>query len=255
MRKSLAAVALALLLATAGCSAFGGGGGGGPSLSPEERPPGVSEDGTLVDEEALLDAHTEQVITSGGIWDIRTNATVYREGQYRQLTRQQRTFVESDATEYGYALENPATSFQAWGNTSVEVVRADLGEQIRYQVDGPTSRPNLAGRQVLARQIHEEALEVTNVNRSGDLTLVTLETTEPPTGDGAFPRDATDVRNYEARLVVDSQGRIHEFEASATYTIRGEEGNSFFRYELIQTSPPSVQRPEWVSEALEQANS
>ncbi len=253
MRKSLAAVALALLLATAGCSAIGDG-GGDTSIPPEERPPGVAENGTLINKAALLDAHTEQVIASGGIWDIRTNATVYQQNQYRQVARQQRTFVESDATEYGYALENPATSFQAWGNTSVEVVQATLGEQTRYRVSEPSSPSNLAGRPVLARQIHEGALEVTDVNRSGDLTLVTLETTEPPTGQGAFPRNATDVRDYEARLVVDSEGRIHVFEASATYTLRGEEGNSFFRYELIQTSSPAVQRPDWVPEVLEQSD-
>lgn len=253
MREWFAAATLALLLATAGCSTFGG--GGDVSLSPEERPPGVADNGTLVDETALLDAHTERVIASGGVWDIRTNATVYQRDRYRQVARQQQVFVEPDATEYGYVLQNPGSSFQAWGNTSVEVVQANLGEQTRYQVGEPATNATLVGRPVLAQQLPEGALEVTHVNRSGDLTLVTLETTDPPAGDGPFPPNATNVRDYQARLVLDAQGRIHTFEASATYTLRGEEGSSYFRYELVQTSPPPLQQPDWVSEALTRSDS
>lgn len=254
MRESLAAVALALLLATAGCSVLGGG-NGGTSLSAEERPPGVAENGTLVDESALLDANTETGVAAGGVWEIRTNATVVQRGQVGRVARHQQTYVEPDATEYGYALENPATSFQAWGNQSVQVIKANLGGRTRYRVAGPATNAELAGRPVLARQVHEGALNVTAVNRSGDTTLVTLETTEPPTDSGAFPDNATDIRDYRATLVVDSSGRVHRFEATATYTIDGEEGSSAFVYELLQADPPSVQRPEWVREALRQSDS
>lgn len=264
MREPLAAAALALLLATAGCALPSVGGApsatppestpspdASPTLPAAERPPGVAPNGTLVDEAALLDAHVGRVVASGGVWTVATNATVYQGGALRRVVRRQRTFVEPGGREYGYVLRNPVSRFEVWGNESVRVLRATSGNRTRYRVGEPIPDPTLAARPVLVDQIHGGTLRVTGVNRSGDVALLTLETTTPPPVDsGAFPRNATDVRDYHATLVVDPTGRIHRFEATATYTLRGETGTSVFRYELERTIPPSIDQPAWAREAL-----
>lgn len=261
MRESVAAVVLAILFLAAGCSMLGPGGtgtdadaDGSPTLSADERPPGVAQNGTLVDEAALLDGHVTSVVETGVVWDIRTNATVYQQNQIQRVVRHQRTYVETDTREYGYALENPGTNFQVWGNRSVQVIQATVGSRTRYRVTDPATDAALAGRPVLTRQLHEGALSVTAVDRSGETTLVTLKTTEPPRDAGAFPSNATDIRDYHATLVVDTDGRIHRFEASATYTLRGETGHSRFRYKQVKGMSPNVTQPEWAREALRNAS-
>jgi len=254
MRRTVLAAALSVLCLTAGCS-LGGPETASPTLSSDETPPGVN-DGRLADESALLSTHTDRLATAGGVWEVETNATVYRAGESGRVTRKQRTFIRPGRGEYFYQLANPGSRFTVWGNRSLQVVRGQVNDTERVQVTEPADNRSLVGARLLAPQLHEGALAVESVNRTTDATRVTLRTTTPPEKAAAFPRNATNVTDYAAELVVDSTGRIVSFDASATYDIRVagetvvEDARYDIRYRLISREPPRIQRPAWANRTL-----
>ena len=255
MRRTFAAVVLALLLALSGCSALSGVGGtptADSGLSPDDAPPGVSaERGTLENASALLDAHTGTLAESGFRFELATNATVVQQGETRQVRRRQVTQGAPGVDQYNYTTFNPASRIDVWGNRSVQAAKFRLGDQVRYQRGEPASATTLTGQNLFRRYLTSGEWAVTNVTeREGSTTLVTLTSSTPPTDAGAVPRNATDVRDYEGRIVVDEDGRIYEFEASGAYTIDGDEGSFHVRYVLRSLSDPGVTKPGWVSDAL-----
>ncbi|WP_255150729.1 hypothetical protein [Halorarius halobius] len=251
MRRTFAAVALAILLALSGCSAlpFGGGGGG---LTADQAPPGVdAENGTFADSAALLDAHTETLLKTGFTYRFSTNATVVQEGQRRRVSRSQLTQGAPNATEYGFRTRNPGSQIDAWGNESVQAVRFRFGDRVVYRQAQPIPAEQLTGESVFGRYLSAGGWNVTNVTEREDTTdLVTLTSTTEPANPRALPDNATDLRDYEAHVVVDSEGRIYEFSASGTYTIDGSQGSFAIAYTLRSLEDPGVTRPQWVPEAL-----
>lgn len=257
MRRTLAAVGLALLLTFSGCSVFGGG-QSSPTptaeqgLTADQTPPGVSaEDETLTDATALLDAHTAALVDTGFRYELRTNATVVQHGETRQVRRQQVTQVAPGATQYAYTTVNPGSRFDVWGNQSVQAAKVQFGDRVRYRSGDPADPKSLTGQNVLARYLSSGEWTVANVTeRENGPTLVALSSSTPPEEAGAVPRNTTDVRDYEATVVVDSDGRIYQFEADGTYTVDGEEGSFRIVYVLRSLEDPDVTRPDWLPKAL-----
>lgn len=258
MRRTLAAVALALLLTLSGCSVLGGG-QASPTptaeqgLTTEQAPPGVSAaDETLSDSTALLDAHTAALVETGFRYELRTNATVVdQQGETRQVRRQQVTQVAPGVTAYAYTTVNPGSRFDVWGNESVQATKFQFGDQVRYRSGDPAAAASLTGQNVFARYLSSGEWTVTNVTeRENGPTLLTLTSNTAPTDAGAVPRNATDVRDYEATVVVDEDGRIYQFEAEGAYTIDGDEGSFRIVYVLRSLEDPGVSRPDWLSKAL-----
>lgn len=262
MRRSAAPVLLVtFLLATAGCSLpFGPDGApdGGPDdgteepvLSAGEAPPGVSaEELRLTDPDALLSAHAETLVASGFETDIRTNGTVYQAGQVRRVERRQRVTVAADRDQYVYRVINPESQIDVWANRSMEAIRAQSGEQVNYRTNvEPATGTTLSGAALLDGCI-DDSFVVEDVDRGGEDSLVVLASEELPDDRCVLTDDAEDVRNYEARAVVDERGRILQFVVSADYTIRDEEGSMELTFEIVRTSVDRFDRPEWVDEAL-----
>lgn len=255
MRRTFATVAIALLLVLSGCSALTGGGGtptADPGLSSDDAPPGVSAEGeTLENASALLEAHTAALVETGFRYELRTNATVVQRGEMRQVRRQQVARVAPGVSQYNYTTVNPASRFDVWGNQSVQAAKVQFGDRVQYRRGEPASGTALTGQNVFDRYLSSGEWTVTNVTeREGSTTLVALTSNTAPTEAGAVPQNATDVRDYEAQIVVDEDGRIYQFEASGTYTIDGEAGSFHIRYVLRSLEDPGVTRPEWVPEAL-----
>jgi hypothetical protein len=267
-RSAAATVALALLLITAGCSGVLG--GGTPTDTGDRSPtdtgspspvddgagsavPGVAN-GTLTNATALLAAHDEGLLATGFENQVRVNATVLQQGQRVDVTRRQQTLVEPDRTEFRYRSVNGQGSgfvrFDHWGNRSTWVVRGQYGETTRIQLrDRTPATGTLTGSALLSNYLQSGAA-VTNVTERDGLTYATMETTEPPATGDALPDNATNVRDYRARTIVDSQGRIHALAARGTYDLAGETETFAVSYRTVRLDEPSVGQPDWAAEAL-----
>jgi hypothetical protein len=256
-RSPIAVVALAVLLVTAGCNgpALGGDGGGDPADSEAANSvPGV-ENGQVTNATALLAAHDRALVESGFETDVRVNATVVQQDQVVEVQRRQQTVVEPGRSEFQYRTVNGQNSsfvqFDHWGNESVWVVRGRLGDTTRYQVrDQQVPTERLTGTALLRNYINVSNATAVNVSEEGDLTLVTFETTTLPRSRDGLPANGSDVRDYRARFVVDTEGRVHGLVVEGTYDLRGEARTFDVTYNLQRLDSPTVERPDWVGAAL-----
>ena len=251
MREGIAAVLLCVLAVSAGCSALPGGPGG--SAAPEAVP-GV-EDGHLANETALLDAHVENVTETGYAQEIRSNLTDIYQGETIELSQRQRTRVAAGATEYRTQLVSNggvATRVITWGNESIAVRRGETGGgEPQYQTIEPQDPETLAGRSLLENRLSSE-FEVASVEEREDAPdVVTLEVTEIPENNTVFSQqeEVENVREFEARIAVDTRGRIHSYAAAAIYDIGGETAEYEYTFRMTTFEDPGVERPEWAQES------
>jgi len=253
MRRLLAALAFAFLLTTAGCSAIADLGGTETPTTGADAVPGVEND-RLANETVLLDTHQAALVEQGFVTDIRVNATAEqrtRDGRkVGRVQRNQQTTVVAGGTGYTFSLTNAGTGarFDEWANESYRATRLQSGDQTTYREGQPRDATQLAGTSILQSYLTEE-FTVESVEETDGRTLVTLTSTTVPDEEGAVPENATDVRDYEATLVVDTEGRVHSLEVTAAYTIQGEEATLLVSYDLQRTGVESVTRPEWVENA------
>jgi hypothetical protein len=260
--RTAPALAVAAVLVLAGCGALGG-----PSPTATRTPtptgtpdagavPGVS-DGRLADPGALLSAHEAALVETGFESDFRVNATERFRGEVYDASSRQRTLVEPGADEYAFRTTRATgVRFDTWGNRSVSVTRGQAGETVRYQVGGSTGTEVLTNRAGLRSFLTATGFEVRGVEARSNRTLVTLVSTgtpDPVSSPGVVPENATDLREYEVRVVVDTDGRVLSFRATAEYTIDGEEGSMTVTYGVIRLDRPAVDRPDWVAETLREA--
>jgi hypothetical protein len=254
------ALVLAALLVLTGC----GGLVGSPDATPTttdtataaDAVPGVS-DGRLADPERLLAAHETGLAETGFESDFRVNATDQFRGEVYDMNRRQQTIVEPGADEYVFRT-TAATGirFDTWGNRSVSVTRGQPNETTDYRVGSPTGTGELTNRPGLRSFLTATEFEVAGVERRGNDTLVTLVssgTPDPEASPGILPENATDLRDYEVEAVVDTNGRVLSFEATAGYTVDGEAGSLSVTYAVIRLDRPTVERPEWTAETLREA--
>lgn len=247
---------LCVLLAGAGCSGvpgIGGGNGTGGDAATANEVPGVGN-GTIENETALLDAHVAAVTESGYSQTISTNLTGAARGETYRISQRQRTRVAAGATEYRYQLISSgrvSSRFIGWGNETVEYRRGETGGgDPQYQRLQPQSPDRLAGRAVFERRL-SEAFEVVNVTEREDAPdVVTLEVSGLPEGNDVFADQdrITNVREFEAQLIVDTEGRIHSYAAAGVYDIDGETADYEYRFQMTSFQSPTVEQPDWIDE-------
>lgn len=249
MRRTAAVLSVCLLALLAGCSIGGSGTSTATPTAGDAAPPGVDA-GTLTDADALLSAHVEQLTATGFVTEVRTRATVSREGGPAEIERRQVVRVAPGRSEYNNTVYNPASRFDVWGNGSVQAVRLRTADGVQYDSAEPESAARLAGTGLLSRYLSTDGWTVTNTTTEGGDRLYTLRSTTIPESTGAVPEGATDVREYGAVAVVDGDGRVRYFEATGSYTLDGAEGSFTVRQRLVSMGDPGVERPPWVDEAL-----
>lgn len=243
MRRAFAAVGLCLLVALSGCSSL-------PGFS-DEQAPGV-EDDELVDAEALLDAHASTLTGSGYRHDLSVNRTVESENGTQENSRRQRTSVATGASQYvkQELLFGGQGRIVSWGNESVEYIRVDSGGTTQYHRGNVDNATALTGVRTIEPFL-TASFEVVDTEEVDGRTVYALESTGRPDHEGAFPDNTTSVESFDARLVVDEDGRIHRLRATAEYRIDGEPGSYEFAFELTATEDPGVERPQWVDDVVE----
>ena len=243
MRRASATVGLCLLLVLAGCSVL-------PGFSEERnrQAPGV-EGGELVDSDALLDAHASKLTESGYRHDLVVNQTVEGENGTRESTTRQRTAVAAGASQYlqQELVLGGQGRIVSWGNESVEYIRVESGGTTSYQRGQVEDARTLTGVKTI-RPFLTAPFEVVNTSEVDGRKVYALESTGHPDHEGAFPDNTTSVESFQARMIVDEDGRIHRLRATADYRIDREAGSYEFTYELTSTSDPGVERPDWVAQ-------
>jgi hypothetical protein len=257
MRRPLAALALAFLLTTAGCSALTDLGGTDGTPTPSEVTAPGTADGQLTNRTVLLEAHRTALVETGFETTVQVNATAERQTrqgtQLATVERDQRTTVVREGAGYTLQLVNAGSGaqFDEWANESVRATRLQASGQTRYRTGPPRQTNRLTGTRFVQSYL-DGNLTVESVEETDGEPRVTLTSTTPPAAQTAFPKNATDVRNYEARLVVDGEGRIRSLVVTADYTIRGEDAGLRVEYELVRTGVDAVDRPGWVENATQQ---
>lgn len=250
MRRGSVTLLLCLFVLMAGCSALPGSGGNGGDGG--DGPPGV-EDGQLADVDALTEAHVEALSESGYSHEIRLNQTRTVDGEAVDSHRAQRTSVAQGAAEYHYQLINRgdvSSRIILWGNETAAFKSTESGGQRQAGPVQPPTERALAGVGLLEAHL-TAPYQVAETREVDGTTLHVLEATDRPETDAAFPRNAEDVRRYEARLVVDPDGRILAFEAAAEYDLAGDEAEYELSFEVTGLEDPDVQRPDWVDQVEE----
>jgi hypothetical protein len=240
MRTALVTVVLCLSVVLSGCAALSGSSTGTPGV----------EDGELVDSAALLEAHETTLTESGYEHDTVINITETIGEEPVPVERRQRVSVTAGGSQYiAQEITDGAIASRTitWGNDTVAYRSVESGGSQRFSEVDPFSAADLSGGSLLESYVSAPFEVVETTERDGR-KLVVLEGTDRPTESGLFPAGATNVSDYEARLVVDTDGRIHEFTATAEYEIGGETASYEFSYELTALSDPGVERPSWVTE-------
>lgn len=269
-RRILSVVAVALLLVTAGC----GGSTGGtptPTAGPTntatdtettgptttvagDRPPGVAADGS-VNVTRLVAAHDSALTGEAFTVEVNLTRTLTRNGTTQQIVGVQRSKSNGEGeflTSFRQQAEFDIRQ-TTWGNESVAVARANASGQIRYQrADPDRIRDNLTAGVFAEQFLSAGQFTLDSTESDGERFVLTATATSEDLSE-RLGRQVTTVENYQGRVVVDRRGRIREFQVTFDVTLTsGAEGEIEVRMDLSGVGSTTVERPEWVSEGLEQ---
>lgn len=256
--RRMVLVLMLVSLALAGCNFANGGGDRGtvtPTPTPDaaELPPGVADD-QLANGSALLAAHNQTLAESGFETDLRVNATVASGKGPVEVRRRQRTLVEPGVPEYQFRVTNagevPNAQFDYWGNRTVEAIRAQTNAGVNYGTGDPRPVDQLTTVLFLEPYLHQGNYTIVSLDRRNNTTLFTLQSKGVSNYTGLVPSNATNVSGYSSTVIVDSEGRIYEFTATADYEIDGEQGSMEVRYRIVRTEDIEVSRPDWTDQAF-----
>lgn len=266
-RRSLAAVALAVLLVVAGCS-------GTSDQRPETTtaPTTVGElNTTATTTSASESADVSQMalpsgVTANGLENASTLVTTHNQSL---ANRTYRLVLESNASEYDTSIratrgpdatllvaDSASLATQMWtegsrtsmaqtsdGETSYRFMQGEFSSQLDFDTYANFSQS------ILATYLRVGEYETTNVVTRDGTKLVEL--TASGVNQSMVERMAgtnsnVSVESFEARALVDSEGIVREFEATVVETVDGERQTNAVRYELSDLESASVEQPEWV---------
>ncbi|QLG26778.1 hypothetical protein HUG10_04120 [Halorarum halophilum] len=260
-------LALALVMVTAPAA--------GPLVAAQEgedrsEPPGVT-DGELDSSTSLLRAHTSALLADGFSANGSANVTVYRRGVLVDVHRTANRSVVVDGAEYRQSQQTDAKATvgsatrgtEFWGNDSVEARQRVENGRTSYETGEGKSNGSLSAAFLMRPYLRSATYTVTDTgtangsSSSGEpiggemrYTLTATELENATHIETQLPNGASDPRNFSATVVVDEDGRIHEFDATLDYTIKGSDRTHTISFDLQELGVSSVSRPSWVGEAL-----
>lgn len=258
-RRLLSVLGVAALLVTAGCGGLLGGDGApgdqtGPPFDADRLPDGVQTDGS-VNATQLVAAHDAAL--SGESFTLEYNLTqaFTTENQTREVVAVQRTRVDGEGQYVTSFRQSSGVDLRqtTWGNESVAVSRVNATGGTSYRRLPPERvRGNLSGRAFLQQFLSVGSYTVESA--SEDRVVLTAEAPSEDAAAQLGPR-TTSVDGYDGRVVVDGEGRVQSFEGSIAVTLQQDvQGEITVAVALSDRGSTTVERPEWVSEALAQTD-
>lgn len=251
-RRALQLLAVSCLVALAGCSGAltGVGGDGGPTLEETSYPAGVSDNGTNLS--ALSNAHSEALNESSFTLslDVSQNSSTSNRSMAVDAA------VGSDRDTVRVNVSGANQSMVTYTTAEKRYLRIATGDRTDYRAakrtaDGlkffPSSYSGTAYLDRFGGQI-EANFTPTDVREVNGTTLIVLRAD----GSDVSAPEGTNITDYNATLLVDEQGVIHRFEASA----QTEQGDNLVRSSVTMTvsdvNETTVAEPAWLDEARNQ---
>ncbi|WP_158057848.1 hypothetical protein [Halorussus halophilus] len=227
-------------------------------------PPGVTESG-IEDDEALVTAHSEALNDTGFRFRFLANVST---GGARQTTTQCGTvstgltpLVIYSASERRVGGETTEFATDIWANESTTVVRYRGNNETRLRMYNRTGEDlgvpdetwaHLPRADLDSQVTHAWLLELALA--AGNYTVADVERRDGRPVTVLRATDAVDpnVSEFDARLVVDSRGRVREISLTALYDA-DEESNAtriHYEFEIEELAPLDLDRPPWVGAAI-----
>ncbi|WP_327050843.1 DUF7537 family lipoprotein [Halomicrococcus gelatinilyticus] len=267
-RRPLAALLLAAAVLAAGC--VGGFGSGTPDATTAETtdgttthatttgvgpadaalPPGVTESG-LANATKLVAAHEAALAETG--YEFRFTASTWYGNETSAGTQTGTVAVGLSSFLVTKSVQDDSSTYTTatWANESVALTAFTSDGERRYQerernADTQKEITSQATKAITLQSILDSGeFSVTEVERTGERTLTTVRA-DAYAGDARFD----DVSEYNATVVVDASGRVHEFH----WTVETADLRRESDFELTAIGPVSVERPDWAGAAAETVN-
>lgn len=249
-------LAVVVLLVTAGCVGVSDGGLSGPDgLAPTPEsgyPPGVDAEG-LQNASRLLEAHVTHARSAGYEFEyereartVEANATRAKDMRRVQCDARRTTSVlehECQTTKRTGTSEQNQSTTHVWANQSVSLRQHRTDGTVSYALRDSQFDSSPGGLVGAITPMFEGSYHVERRIVVDGRTLVVL------VDDGSTFQTLTGNATMESRLVVDTKGRIHEFDATVQRNGEAETLTRSLSYELIDLGVDEIPRPEWHEEA------
>lgn len=224
-----------------------------PPADDPQLPPGVTST-AIENASQLLDSHVSALNRTGFIGAGAGNGTVFREGILVDVQSNQRNQVAPNASTYRRQRTVNAgpvgQEWEAWGNATVEFRRTKQSGDWTVSRQEPAPVAMLAGRGLLLPYLRGGDYTLDGTNETDDGTrfhLVATAVDDPDALHETLPDATEEVTGFEARVEVDTEGRIHAVRASIQYVIEGREATQHLEYTLEQIGVETVERPDWAA--------
>jgi hypothetical protein len=277
VRDALQVVAVAALLALAGCGAGDPTATSTPATEDQsptttaptttaptttavpstgaDRPPGVSA-GTVTNASALVAAHRASVVDRGATTtvEVRLNGTV--DGTTVTAEGNETVVLTAGASEFRWTVrsvsvrdgESTRSVERYYANDSAVLSRVSDGENATVTV-----RDRAGAFDRIVRSAATKARLVNATLTSATFTVVRVDERDGRTVttlaavDGTYSGPRPDVVAYDARLRVTASGRVLSLTRSRT--IETDRTTERFRQTITWADPTPVERPDWAANA------
>ena len=269
--KRLAVIAVALVVAFAGCTGFGGGtdtpgdSSATPTASPpptepptstpaEGHPPGVSDDG-LANASALVRAHADAVNETGYRSELVTTVEFADEdASIGPATLTFEAAVPADGRPYRITQTNDGGlsedyEWVTWANDSVRVTNHTTyppfgNATSKYEMDDPRPAPPDVAATAFYEFLRMGEFEIAEAGEDR-LTLRATGANESATD--------VNVTSYEGEVVVDRRGVVREGNVTVEYVADDQQIRTSLEY-TVETGDVTVEKPAWVGTAIHEAS-
>ncbi|GAA0231383.1 hypothetical protein ACFFQF_25685 [Haladaptatus pallidirubidus] len=275
MRRALLAIALSLLLSTAGCSTFLGIDGRNPDSNPattttspsSELVPGLSTDG-LTNRFDLVDAHSRVLQEDSYTMRVRSVGKLDGNVSYRYNATERRG---ENGSHHDFAVRqttNSSTRIRSyrkgvWSNGDLRLSMQERNDNTTYRrgsvghLNPSQNNPPLYSQNRNQLQSLLLAFDVTSVKRiDADSGTPRYRVTASELANrDALSHYLESVANASLVFVVDTWGLIHQYQFEATGMADDQPARITESMRISDIGRTTVSRPSWYGQAMETGNS
>lgn len=252
-RRALQLIAVSCLVALAGCSGALPGGAGEATLEDASYPEGVSDNGTDLD--ALSNAHAEALNESS----LTLTLDVTQNSSTANQSMSMNAAVGPDRDNVRINVSGADQTMATYTTAEKRYLRIATGDSTDYRAAERTNErlkllpASYSGTSYLDRfggQVQAN-FTPTDVREVDGTTLIVLQAD----GSNVSAPEGTNITDYNATILVDEQGVIHQFEATAQTEQDDISARSSVTMTISDVNETTVTEPAWLDDAKNQTES